>query len=273
MGVHRFALFIDGSNLHGSLRAMNLQVSDYEAFYSYLYRLARQEWHRVTLQEAPAPAQLRRVYWYEVGSMDEWDLALPQSQAALREAFKRDKATHDLWVQAVCRAENGLTPSAAEDKAWDACFSDFRAWYETKRTSLASMRRFHQGVRNSTDLIDVIEAGHWKVDFVRKALSEKGLDTSLAVDMVALQDGYDVAVIVSGDADSIPSITYMKGRNKHVAAVEFVNGSPPEQKGRSFSSRLRDHADFVIRVYETELIRLKLAARPSKVGLSPELGD
>jgi hypothetical protein len=79
---------------------------------------------------------------------------------------------------------------------------------------------------------------------------------------VALQENYDVAVVVSGDADSIPSIRHLKSRNKHIAAVEFINGSPPETKGRTFSSRLKEHADFVIRIYETELVRLKLARRP-----------
>ena len=92
-------------------------------------------------------------------------------------------------------------------------------------------------------------------------MEEKGLDTSLAVDMVALQENYDVAVVVSGDADSIPSIRHLKSRNKHIADVEFISGSPPETKGRTFSSRLKEHADFVIRIYETELVRLKLARR------------
>lgn len=124
------------------------------------------------------------------------------------------------------------------------------------------MRRFHQGVRVGTDVIDVYEHGHWKVDFLHKWVEEKGLDTSLAVDMVALQDNYDVAVVMSGDTDRIPSIRHMKGRGKHIAAVEFVNGSPPENKGRTFSSRLKEHADFVIRIYETELLRLKIGTRP-----------
>ena len=84
------------------------------------------------------------------------------------------------------------------------------------------MRSFHQGVRIRTNLIDVHEHGHWKVNFLHKWVEEKGLDTSLAVDMVALQDNYDVAVVMSGDADNIPSIRHMKGRSKHIASVEFV---------------------------------------------------
>ncbi|KZD18951.1 MAG: hypothetical protein AO394_10565 [Candidatus Fermentibacter daniensis] len=156
----------------------------------------------------------------------------------------------------------GLEGQELEDKAWESCFADFTQWYEGKKRILEGMRRFHQGIRLGTNLIDVKEQGHWKVNFLHKLVEEKGLDTSLAVDMVALQDNYDTAVVVSGDADSIPSILHIKSRGKHIAAVEFVNGSPSETKGRTFSSRLKGHADFVIRIYETELLRHMIGKRP-----------
>lgn len=81
--------------------------------------------------------------------------------------------------------------------------------------------------------------------------------------MLARLENYDVAMVVSGDADSIPSIRFVKNKDKLVGAVEFINGSPPEAKGRNFSSRLKQHADFVVRIYETELVRHKLARRPA----------
>lgn len=258
----RFAIFVDGSNLFGALKSMNLEVDDYERLYGYVFKEAHAAWLSVTHQSDKAVAELRRVYWYVVGTIDEWDLSLPQSQTALRNAFANDKEIRDFWLALEGKSNPGLGGAKLEDKAWAACFSNFKDWYEKKRHILEGMRRFHQGVRISTDLIDLVEHGHWKVNFLHKLVEEKGLDTSLAVDMVALQENYDVAVVVSGDADSIPSIRHLKSRNKHIAAVEFISGSPPETKGRTFSSRLKEHADFVIRIYETELVRLKLARRP-----------
>ena len=123
------------------------------------------------------------------------------------------------------------------------------------------MRRFQQSIRASTQLIDVVAAGHWKVNFLHKYVEEKGLDSSLGVDLLALEHKFDVAVVVSGDADAIPSIVRMKERGKQVASVEFVGGSPPEDRGRSFSSRLKLHSDFVLRIYEADLVRLKHAKR------------
>jgi uncharacterized LabA/DUF88 family protein len=123
------------------------------------------------------------------------------------------------------------------------------------------MKRFHHAVQSSTDLIDILEVGHWKVDFFSHSVEEKGLDTRLAVDMIALEGGYDVAVVVSGDADSIPSIDLMKRRGKHVGAVEFVRGYPPEKKGKGFSSKIKLSADFVARIYEMELVSKKVAKK------------
>lgn len=259
----RFAIFVDGSNQFGGLKSMNLEVKDYEALYTYIYKEAHSAWVHVTRQTEKAHAELRRVYWYAVGTIDDWDLSQPQSQTTLRNAFSRDKDVRDSWLAITGKANPGLSGTALEDKSWAACFKDFSEWYDSKRSILTGMRRFHQGLRIETDLIDIIEAGHWKVNFLHKWVEEKGLDTALAVEMLALQDNYDIAVIVSGDADSIPSIDHLKSRNKHIAALEFMSGSPPENKGRTFSSRLKEHADFVIRIYETELVRLKIGTRPS----------
>lgn len=258
----RFAVFVDGSNLYSALKSMNLEVDDYEGLFGYVFLEAHGTWTKITHQTDRVASELRRVYWYTVGTMDEWNLSLPQSHTALKSAFLRDKEIRDYWMSVEGKANPGLASSKVEDKAWVACFNDFKDWYEKKQSILKGMRDFHQAVRFNTDLIDVCENGHWKVNFLHKWVEEKGLDTSLAVDMVALQDNYDVAVVVSGDADSIPSIRHLKNRNKHIAAVEFISGSPPENKGRSFSSRLKEHADFVIRIFETELLRLKLADRP-----------
>lgn len=262
----RFAIFVDGSNLFGALKSMNLEVDDYEALYGYVFKEARVAWASATNETDRVPCRLQRIYWYAVGTIDEWDLSLAQSQTALRNAFSRDREVRDSWLAITGKANPGVTGQALEDKAWASCFADFRQWYEGKRRILEGMRKFHQGVRISTDLIDVHERGHWKVNFLHKWVEEKGLDTALAVDMVALQENYDVAVVMSGDADSIPSIRHMKSRGKHISAVEFVNGSPPETKGRTFSSRLKEHADFVIRIYETELLRLKIGRRPEPKG-------
>lgn len=254
--MQRFAFFVDGSNLYGSLRTMNLEINNYSQLYAHIYREAVTTWHEVTLQDAPAPAQLRRVYWYAVGGIDDWDLQNPQSRAALRQAFVRDAEIRALWLTRVSMGNPNLAEAELEEEAWQACYADFRDWYHAKIRAIDGMRRFYAGVRASSDLIDIREAGHWKVNFLHKWVEEKGLDTALAVDMVALQDNYDVAVVLTGDADAIPSIRHLKERGKHIAAVEFVGGGASDTRGRAFSSRLKTHADFVLRIFEKDIVHL-----------------
>ena len=254
--MQRFAFFVDGSNLYGSLRTMNLEIGNYGLLYGHIYREAVKVWHEVTLQTAPAVAQLRRVYWYAVGTVDEWDLSSPQSRSALRGAFVRDAEIRALWMTRVSASSPNMPEDELEEAAWQACAADFRDWYGQKVRAIEGMRRFYAGVRSSSDLIDIREAGHWKVNFLHRWVEEKGLDTALAVDMVALQDNYDVAVVVSGDADAIPSIRHLKERGKHIGAVEFVGGSASDTRGRAFSSRLKVHADFVLRIHEQDILHL-----------------
>jgi uncharacterized LabA/DUF88 family protein len=250
----RFAIFVDGSNLVGCLRDMNVSVDDYQAFYRYVFDEAVQVWKDTSAVSVAPSVQLRRVYWYEVGSMDEWNLAEPKAQVHLRERFEADRETRRGYMALAGEKLKGSPQDAVAKEAWALCFKDFQDWYEKKKALLEGMRRFHHAIRGSTDFVDMIECGHWKVDFLHRTVSEKGLDASLAVDMVALADNYDVALVLSGDADSIPSINYMKTRNKHIGVVEFVSGYPPEKKGKSFSSRLGLAADFVVRVYEMALV-------------------
>jgi uncharacterized LabA/DUF88 family protein len=254
--MQRFAFFVDGSNLYGSLRTMNLEISNYGQLYAHIYREAVRVWHEATLQTGHASACLQRVYWYAVGSVDDWDLSTQQSRSALRGAFVRDAEIRALWMTRVSLTRPELAEDELEEAAWQACAADFRDWYAQKVRAVDGMRRFYAGVRASSDLIDIREAGHWKVNFLHRWVEEKGLDTALAVDMVALQDNYDVAVVVSGDADAIPSIRHLKERGKHIGAVELVGGSASDTRGRAFSSRLKVHADFVVRVHEQDLLHL-----------------
>jgi len=257
----RFAFFVDGSNLFGSLKGMNVEVEDYQAFFNHLYKIAEEQW-RLSVNAGHGPdTLLQRVYWYQVGSIDDWNLSDAQAQAYLHERFDDSKQIKAGYMATAGKILAGQSQEAVALKAWSLCFNDFKAWYEGKLKTLEGMKRFYHAVRTSTDLIDILEVGHWKVDFFSHTCEEKGLDTRLAVDMIALEGGYDVAVVLSGDADTIPSINLMKLRGKHVGAVELVKGYPPEKKGKGFSSKIKLSADFVVRIYEMELVSKEIGKK------------
>jgi uncharacterized LabA/DUF88 family protein len=258
----RFVTFVDGSNLDGVLKHLNLRVDDYGSFYRHVFEQSVSFWGRTFAEGSPWPAaQHARIYWYVVGKMDEWDLADAKAEGRLRSRFELNPRLRDSYLEDVMRRFPELPFERRYDEAWNLCFAETREWYEGKRRALERKKRFYHGVQAATDFIEIRQEGHWKVGLLHHTLNEKGLDTSLAVDMVALQDTYDVALQISGDADGIPGINYVKGRSKHVGVVEFRRGAPADFPAKGTSSRLKIAADFVVQVYEVDLVRRNLAYR------------
>lgn len=56
-------------------------------------------------------------------------------------------------------------------------------------------------------------------------ISEKGIDSSLIVHLFDTMDAWDVAYLLSGDADYVPAVSSLRRRGKIVAGVGFSNAS------------------------------------------------
>lgn len=259
--MHRFMIFVDGSNLVGSLRGMSLRVDDYEKFYRYIFDAAVAIWRSTTIVTSAPPAQLFRVNWYAIGGVDHWNLADPKVQSTLRAQFEKDPELRRTYMALAGVKLPGRPQEEVVIEAWSTCFNAAKEWYDKRCDLVEGFRRFHHGVRAGTDFIDVIECGRWKVDLLHRTVTEKGVDTRMAVDMVTSLSNYDVALVVSGDADSIPSVEHVKAHGKHVGVVEFLGGYPPEKKGATFSSRLKVAADFVVQSYEMDLVGKGMATK------------
>lgn len=273
--MQRFVTFVDGSNLDGVLKHLNLRVDDYGSFYRHTFEESVRHWGATFANGAPwETAQHSRIYWYVVGKMDEWDLSDAKAEARLRSRFELNPRLRDAHMEEIGRRKPDLPPGEAQlEEAWALCFGESREWYEGKRRALERKKRFYHGVQAATDFVEIRQEGHWKVDLLNRTITEKGLDTSLAVDMVALADTYDIALLISGDADGIPGINYVKNRSKHVGVVEFRRGAPAEFPGKGTSSRLKIAADFVVQIFESDLLRRNLAYRSEvDYGSSPSFG-
>lgn len=249
----RFAIFADGSNLYGSLsRTLGVEVTDYERLFRRIFSDCANTWKTSSILGQEPTCQLTRVYWYVIGAIDEWDIKNPRTEASLHSLFEGRDAS-DLRSGYLARASASnpdLTTAQAQQKAFSLCMSDFEGWYSRQNERLRRMRSFYCAVRNRTDLLDIIECGRWKIDFLSRRVIEKGLDTQLAVDMLDLIDTYDIAIVVSGDADSIPSIRYAKRQGKQVIAVEFRD----DRQSSLYSSQLKTTADIVIQLRHSDLI-------------------
>jgi hypothetical protein len=168
----RFALFVDGSNLFGIMKELQIRVDDYGKLYRFVFQRAYDAW-KDTLQGQPPSAQLRRVYWYVVGQMDDWNLTDPKAQLNLKERFESDREVKRAYMAIAGERLKGKPQASVPDEAWAICFREFEDWYKRKREILAGMQRFHHAVQANEDFIDIRQCGRWKVDFLHRSLEEK----------------------------------------------------------------------------------------------------
>jgi uncharacterized LabA/DUF88 family protein len=257
----RYAIFVDGANLFGSLKKLSVQVTNYQSFYPYVFQEAVKIWNRGTaVQGSSSKAHsILRTYWYVVGTMDQIDIEDTRFQGSLRDQFEKDIDLRKTYRAVTLQNQPGIKRAELDNEIWKNFFVSVRDYYNLKKTQLDNMKKFFHGLRSDTDFVEVVECGHWKVNLFNKYVMEKGVDTQLAVDLVTLADTYDVALVISGDADSIPGINYVKRFGKQVGAVEFLRGTGNTYKNKQFSNRLGAAADFTVKIYESELIKNGLA--------------
>ncbi len=251
----KFAVFVDGPNLMGSLWNLNLNVENYQSFYNHITAKAVKEWRTCFVESGQSPALVWRVFWYQIGSIDDFYFDNPAFEKSLRRSFDGNTELKRTFVSIAEKENPAKSAGEIEEDAWKMCFREGRDWYERKRTDLKKMNQFNHAVRNNTRFVDIIECGHWKIDLLRKQMHEKGIDTSLAVDLATMTDSYDVAVVLSGDADMLPSINHAKQKGKQIGIVELTDDTEKETKGKQSSMRLRNYADFIVSVTKTELVR------------------
>ena len=257
----RIAFFVDFSNLLGSLGRMNLKVEDYEEFFSHISKEAYDLLIKCKISGPELPTLLSRVYWYAVGDCDYYNFEDEKTKEFLERLFNGNSEIKGTFLSNAGKQNPGLDPTSTYHKAFDAFLEDREAWYKGKQNNIKGFTDFYDMIRKQCDFIDINECGYWRLDFISKGVDEKGIDTALAVDSVTMAETYDIALIVSGAADMIPSINYLKRQGKYVGVVCFIKGSPPESKGRQQSKRLSRASDFEVQIYETELIRHKIARK------------
>lgn len=82
---------------------------------------------------------------------------------------------------------------------------------------------------------------------------EKGVDIALAIGMVEFMDDYDIAVLVSRDADFEPVVEHVQKRGKRVANVSFLKEDQSELPGSAVP--LVDRVDGSIQISYADMKR------------------
>ena len=145
-----------------------------------------------------------------------------------------------------------------------------REWYEKERSYFERLREdVFENIQRETDFLEFRYVGQYQVHPLRPyrieestdgtlrylgtQVGEKGVDTGIAVDMIAKMAYYDAAILVSGDADFLPVVGYLKDNLKYVYQFSVARGVPPSIQ--HLSPFLRGKVDCFAWFDEVELLR------------------
>ena len=122
-----------------------------------------------------------------------------------------------------------------------------KRYYVGIARNLDDTKKSKQIVRGQQKFLSKIENNGFiikrgRVMYDKGRIREKGTDVKIAVDLIvgAVDDLYDVAVLVSSDTDLIPAVRYIKYRGKKLEYVGFSHApSLGMQKHANLSILLR----------------------------------
>ena len=255
----RTAVFVDGANFRANLRDFSFTSSDpmdertYPPFQLEERHFDWKSFYQGVLakfdQATGWEHRLIRVHWYSAASISPW----PSSERKRLD-----------WAQRIVDRHpeiEGLTAPAVVDLA--------HGWYRRERGYFERLReQVFEDIQRRTDFLEFRYVGQYQVHPLREhrierresgdiaylgvQVGEKGVDTGIAVDMIAKMSNYDAAILVSGDADFLPVVGYLKDNLKYVYQFSVAKGVPPSI--RYLSPYLRGKVDCFASYDEVELL-------------------
>lgn len=229
----RTVLFIDGRNFKYNLRAFRFQPSQENSGEYYSLDEKHFLWQNFFLRiiekfddATSYEHRLVRVYWYNADTMRPFEVKPRLVQSILCEY--KDKLHCD-----------GFPDLNERDIVFLA-----REWHNREREYFnRAKEQVYEGIQRKVDFLEFKYTGEYVVQpftvykFERREdgkffyqgtkRGEKGVDVGIAVDMVAKMPNYDAAVLVSGDADFLPVVRYLKDNLKYVYQFSIAKGIPP----------------------------------------------
>ena len=253
----RTAIFVDGANFRGNLRDFSFVSEpphpdkpryrleehhfDWKSFYDGVLR----EFDQATGWEH----QLLRVHWYHAASISPW---IPTERDRVRLAQRIVDQHPEI---------EGLTVEKVIALA--------HSWYTRERNYFERLREdIFENIQRQTDFLEFRYVGQYQIhplsvyrieqnddgeiNYRGVQVGEKGVDIGIAVDMIAKMPHCDVAILVSGDADFLPVVGYLKDHLKYVYQFSVAKGVPPSI--RYLSPYLKGKVDCFASYDENELL-------------------
>jgi len=231
MDTLRSVIFIDGRNLKYNLEQFKYQSDKTEFKRPYVLDEKHFHWKEFfegvlcKFDESTKEShkhRLLRAYWYNAESIRPFEVSEKAIHYILNK-YKYDGLNKEL-----------ITSLAKE-------------WYERERDYFVQAKsKIYEGIQRKVDFLEFRYTGEYVVQsfnvykffqkddgtlvYLGTKKGEKGVDVGIAVDMIDKMPNYDVAILVSGDADFRPVVQFVKDGLKCVYQFSIAQGIPPEIK-------------------------------------------
>lgn len=203
---------------------------DGQNFHFALQNIGLQEkdiiWEEFFKYIMPPQHSLVRAYWYQPQRVAPFDL------------FPAD-------LERFCPATMSV----------DEYRKDRENWLVAQRERLHHIQNsIYRRVQEENPFVQFQYAGMLKINPYTEHFEERGVDVAIGVDMVHKVNGYDTAIILSGDVDLVPAVKCVKDNLKLVYGLVIT--STVEQGGPryfGYSRELMIAVDKVIYISEDEI--------------------
>ena len=223
-------IFVDGQNFKRNLQ--EFQYRSHESGVRHpLYRLDEKhfDWTAFFLgiverfnQATHLDHTLVRAYWYNAETITPF----PQAR--------------DSWTQKI------IDDNAAEfpELGHEIVQALAREWWERERDIFQNTRsQVFENIQRRSSFLEFQYTGQYvvrpfdqhriirdgdRVVYQGRRVGEKGVDVGIAVDMIAKSLNYDAGILISGDADYIPAVQFIKSQLKNFYQFSLARGVPPQ---------------------------------------------
>jgi uncharacterized LabA/DUF88 family protein len=226
----RTVMFIDGRNFKYNLRAFRFESEPRDPQQERYYALDEKHfvWREFFLgiikkydDVTKFSHRLVRVYWYNAETMRPFEI--------------RENLIQEI-MDKYCERFRDLTR--------DNIIFLAKNWYDREREYFYKAKeQIYENIQRKTDFLEFKYTGEYVVQpftpykfekneddtyfYQGTREGEKGVDVGISVDMIDKMQNYDVAVLISGDADFAPLVRYIKDNLKHVYQFSIAKGIPP----------------------------------------------
>lgn len=254
------AIFIDGSNFKNNLQSFhfysNVATSKWHTHY-YALDEKHFQWDKFFTDilgrfkaDTHYDYRLIRVYWYNAASIrpfEPFDHLINKALIDCRKVYP--ELTRE---QILAFAEKWYT---AERGYFDTARDRVYRFIQDKYPFI-DFKYVGEYVVKPFDVYKIEKMGDGSYIYQGTKEGEKGVDVGIAVDMISKMAYYDVAILVSGDADFIPIVRHIKDNLKYVYQFSIAKGIPPLIT--YLSPFLKGHIDAMQHYDELELLSIYL---------------